>query len=90
MAKNPDSAISKCSGSLQQLISKKLESPDACDTILQQNIAFIKEVQKYHKDEFVVYNSEQGLDSFLYVCIGDSKLWEAFKMLLILSHGQSC
>ena len=45
-------------------------------------------------DEFVAYNSEQGLDSFLYGCIGEkteySKLWEAFKMLLILSHGQSC
>lgn len=94
MAKNPDSAISKCSGLLQQLISKKLESPDSCDTILQQYKAFITEVQKYYKDEFVAYNSEQGLDSFLYGCIGEkteySKLWEAFKMLLILSHGQSC
>lgn len=56
MAKNPDSAISKCSGLLQQLISKKLESPDSCDTILQQCKAFITEVQKYHKDEFVAYN----------------------------------
>ena len=94
MAKNPDSAISKCSGLLQQLISKKLESPDSCDTILQQYKAFITEVQKYHKDEFVAYSSEQGLDSSLYGCIGEkpeySKLWEAFKMLLILSHGQSC
>ena len=94
MAKNPDSAISKCSGLLQQLISKKLESPDSCDNILQQYKAFITEVQKYHKDEFVAYNSEQGLDSFLYGCIGEkteySELWEAFKMLLILSHGQSC
>jgi len=94
MANNPDSAISKCSGLLQQLISKELVSPDSCDTFLQQYKAFIIEVQKYHKDEFVAYNSEQGLDSFLYGCIGEkpeySKLWEAFKMLLILSHGQSC
>lgn len=71
MAKNPDSAISKCSGLLQQLISKKLESPDSCDTILQQYKAFITEVQKYHKDEFGAYTSEQGLDSFLYGCIGE-------------------
>jgi len=35
MAKNPDSAISKCSGLLQQLISKNLESPDLHDSILQ-------------------------------------------------------
>ena len=45
-------------------------------------------VQKYNKDEFVAYNSDQGLDSFLYGCIGEkpeySKLW------LILSNGQSC
>ena len=86
MAKNPDSAISKCSGLLQQLISKKLEPPDSCGTILQQYIAFITEVQKYHKDEFD--------DFFLYGCIGEkleySKLWEVFKMLLILSYGQSC
>ena len=51
-------------------------------------------MQKYHKDEFVAYNSDQGLDSFLYGCIGEKpeyyKLWEIFKMLLILSHGQSC
>ena len=56
--------------------------------------AWEPEVQKYHKDEFVAYNSDQGLDSFLYGCIGEkpeySKLWEIFKMLLILSHGQSC
>jgi len=72
MAKNPNSAISKCSGLLQQLISKKLESPDSGDAILQQYKAFITEVQKYHKDEFVAYNSEQGLDSFLY---GDWVHW---------------
>ena len=94
MAKNPDSAISKCSSLLQQLISKNLESPDSCDTILQQYKAFITEMQKYHKDEFVAYNSEQALNSFIYGCIGEkpeySKLWEAFKMLLILSHRQSC
>ena len=56
--------------------------------------AWEAEVQKYHKDEFVAYNSDQDLDSFLYGCIGEkpeySKLWEIFKMLLILSHGQSC
>ena len=51
-------------------------------------------MQKYHKDEFVAYNSDQGLDFFLLTLIGEkseySKLWEIFKILLILSHGQSC
>ena len=51
-------------------------------------------MQKYHKDEFVACDSEQGLDFLLYGCIGEkpeySKLSEAFKMLHILSHGQSC
>ena len=71
MAKNPDSAISKNSGLLQLLISKTLESPDSCYTTLQQYKAFITEVQRYHKDEFVAYNSEQGLDSLLYGCMGN-------------------
>jgi len=44
MAKNPDSAISKCSGLLQQLISNELVSPDSSDTFLQQYKAFITEV----------------------------------------------
>lgn len=64
VAKNPDSSISKCSGLLQQLISKKLESPDSCDIVLQQYKALITEVQKYNNDEYVSYNSEKGLDSF--------------------------
>jgi len=93
MAKNPDSAISKCSSLLQQLVSKTL-SPQTHVTLSFSSTKLSIEVQKYHKDEFVAYNSEQGLDSFLYGCIGEkqkySKLLEAFKMLCILSHCQSC
>ena len=49
----------------------------------------ITEMQKYDKDDFVSYNSEQGLDSFWCGCIGEkpkySKLRENFRILLILS-----
>ena len=59
MAKNPDSAISKCSGLLQQLISKTLESPNPKMDLLVKSNAMRSKSRVKRKE---IENEEKNID----------------------------
>ena len=95
IASSPESATTRFSNVLQQLISHKMKSTHFCDSVKQQYMVFIADVGRYHKDDFRSYNpSDKGLDVFLaeyfYQKPEYADLWFTVKMLLIMSHGQSC
>ena len=95
MATKPSAAAEQNEKLLQKLYAFSLKTAENCDIILQQYKQFVDEVQKYHKEQFLGFRlAEDPLYSLLYSHVGDAKpqyaaLWDTFKMLLILSHGQS-
>jgi len=95
IASNQEAATTRFANVLQQLISHKMKSAHLCDIVLQQYKAFVADVERYHKDDFKSYqHSDKGLDVFLAEHLDQkpqfANLWQTVKMLLILSHGQSC
>ncbi|XP_048580627.1 uncharacterized protein LOC116610226 [Nematostella vectensis] len=95
MASNPEAATTRFSNVLQQLISHKMKSTHCCDIALQQYKAFLADVERYSKEDFKSYqSSDKALDVFLAEYFHQkpqyADLWQTVKMLLILSHGQSC
>ena len=91
---NPDRAKEKFGVILQKLFEAKWVTPDQCDTISQQFRFWIGEVKKYNAISFEEFDeTENRLDTFYCELLSKKQAykdrWKTFKMLLILSHGQS-
>ena len=63
---------------------------EACDEISTQFKGFVLEVKQNHLAEFLsfIINTDR-LDEFYWIYIKDAKVWEVFRIIFTLSHGQA-
>ena len=75
---------------LQILLNKKLCSTEACDEILTQFKGFVLEIKQNHLAECLSFmmNTDR-LDEFYWNYRKDRKVWEVFRIIFTLSHGQA-
>jgi len=86
-------SIAKFAGIMNAMIAKKFLGPKQCDQIANQYKAFVRE--KVTKELFCDYNvkTSKRLDAVIAELIGQDtefrELFDFFKMILTLSHGQA-
>lgn len=79
---------------LQTLVTSEWRSADECDEILTSFKTFRTEMRTEHREEFKNNSKEAGerLDTFFGMYMNNTtyvKLWEVFKLIFTLSHGQA-
>ncbi|XP_014675867.1 PREDICTED: uncharacterized protein LOC106815856 [Priapulus caudatus] len=96
MVHNRDECIARMSYMLQVLAEKKQISYDDCDVVKSQYVSFLDvQVARYSSSfaEFRPEADESRVETFLYKHLHQkteySKLWQAMKIVLLLSHGQA-
>lgn len=92
--KQDSEAVKKFSSLLQQLLNNKWLTGCECDVLLTQYKQFQNKMKVEKKHEFLDFDPKQNrLDIFLSNILVQEpeleKLFEVFKMLLTLSHGQA-
>ena len=93
IANHPESAADKFGKLLGKLLSLKRLRATECDTVKHEYDSLLKDIHKYHKDEFKNYTQREGLDKLYLRIIGENdkycQLWKVVKLVLLLFHGQS-
>ena len=80
---------------LEEFVENKILTVSKCDISSEQYISFISKLRLNSMEEYLEFScsNESGLDKFFYDLMGRescySDLWEIFKVVLILSHGQA-
>ena len=93
--RHPNASVTNFEKLLDSLIeSRYLKAPE-CDTLLKQYRDFLSLIRLNHKEKFTEFNlkTEDRLDVLFYSIIGNDtkfiELWNLFKMMFTLSHGQA-
>ena len=94
IANYPEKAIEKMETILQKLMNTKWLTPSKCDDALQEFKVWVREMEVHHPAELHDFQYKTNrLDDFYHCYMGNHEqfgtIWYAFKLLLILSHGQS-
>ena len=93
--RHPNASVTNFEKLLDSLIELKYLKAPECDTLLTQYRDFLSLIKLDHREKFTEFNlkSENRLDVLYYSIIGNDtkfiELWNLFKMMFTLSHGQA-
>ena len=75
---------------LQILLNGKWCSAEACDEVLTLFKGYVLEMKQNHQAVFLSFNmNTDRLDEFCWNYMIDAKMWEIFRIIFTLSHGQT-